>query len=73
MFITKVCFWTYSTARLIIIPIITPIIPPINVILADSIKNCCLISAGDAPKAFRKHFLFRFPTLIISKNTLYIA
>jgi hypothetical protein len=35
------------------IPRIIPIIPPITVMLADSTRNCCLITPGVAPRAFR--------------------
>ena len=49
---TNTCFCIYSTHRLMIMPIITPIMPPIRVMLADSTRNCCLISDGEAPSAF---------------------
>lgn len=53
IFMTNTCFCIYSTHRLMIMPIITPIIPPIRVMLADSTRNCCLISDGEAPSAFQ--------------------
>ena len=45
-------FFTYSTARLTATPAIIPKVPPINVMDADSTRNCLRMSAGVAPRAF---------------------